>query len=410
MLDSVRINADRLWASLMEMAKIGATAKGGCNRQALTDLDRQCRDLFVEWCRQANCEVVVDALGNIFAQRAGSDAGRPPVLIGSHLDTQPTGGRFDGVYGVLAGLEVIRTLNEHAIDTSAAIEIVDWTNEEGARFPTSMMGSQVWAGVTPIDDAYVEEDPDGLTVGQELARIGYKGELPAAPKPLTAAFEVHIEQGPVLEAEEKTIGIVTGVQHMGRHSITIEGQEAHAGPTPMNLRRDPMMALARFLPRLYELAEEQAPDGRITFGVVEVKPGSINTVPGHLMMSVDIRHPSSASYASMVSAMHRIVNEQCAALSLPVEVESYWESPAVIFDEDCINAVRGAVETMGYTAREIVSGAGHDSCNVAKVAPTSMIFIPCKDGLSHNEAEDVYPADIEAGANVLLHAVLQRAG
>ena len=406
----IQVNHQRLWDSLMEMARIGATEKGGCNRQALTDEDKAGRDLFVQWCRDAGCVVTVDEIGNIFARRSGGDPSANSVLIGSHLDTQPTGGKFDGVYGVLAGLEVVRTLNDAGATTDAPIEVAAWTNEEGSRFPSAMLGSAVWSGAVAMEDAAAEADNEGRTVAEELARIGYRGGSPARARPLKAAFELHIEQGPILEAEAKTIGIVTGVQHMSRHRIEIEGQEAHAGPTPMHLRRDPMMALARFLPRLYELATEQGPDGRITFGVVEVSPGSVNTIPGHLTMTADIRHPDATAYEAMTKQFKSIVEADCAVAGLDVRVSSFWEAPGVSFDADCISAVKRAAEAIGYPAREIVSGAGHDSCNIASVAPASMIFIPCKDGLSHNEAEDASPQHVAAGANVLLHAVLDRAG
>lgn len=410
MTGQLRINSERLWSRLMKMGEIGATPAGGCNRQALTDEDKAGRDLFIEWCRRAGCEIRVDAVGNVFARRKGRDEALPPVITGSHLDTQPTGGKFDGIFGVLAGLEVIETLNDHDIETLHPVEVVVWTNEEGCRFDTAMMGSAVWAGSMPLSDAYALADRDGKTVADELNRIGYLGEHPASYGPVKAAFEAHIEQGPVLEADEKTIGIVTGVQHMSRHRIVIEGTETHAGPTPMSVRQDPMKALANFLPRLYAMAEKYEPDARLTFGFISAEPGSSNTVPGQLELTVDIRHPDKAAYDAMILEYREVVQQACDAQGTPFSMECFWEAPGVEFDTSCVNAVRNAVTTTGYDSMEIVSGAGHDACNVAAVAPTSMIFIPCKDGLSHNEAESAAPQDVEAGCNVLLHAMLDRTG
>jgi N-carbamoyl-L-amino-acid hydrolase len=393
----------------MAMGEIGATAKGGCNRQALTDTDKAGRELFMQWCEAAGCAVRIDEIGNIFARRPGRDPGLPPVITGSHLDTQPTGGRYDGIYGVLAGLEVIEALNDHNIETDHPVEAVVWTNEEGCRFNVAMMGSAVWSGAMSLEDAYALTDSGGNTVLQELDRIGHRGTTPAQHTAVKAAFEAHIEQGPVMEAEDKTIGVVTGVQHMSRHEINIDGQEAHAGPTPMAMRKDPVMALADFMPGLYALAEAHGPASRMTFGVIEASPGSNNTVPGHLMMTVDIRHPEKEHYDALVADSCRLVKQACDKLQLAHSMHCFWEAAGVSFNVDCINAVRTAVESTGYNAMDIVSGAGHDACNVSSVAPTSMIFIPCEGGLSHNEAEAARPEHVTAGANVLLHAILERA-
>ncbi|MEM0953601.1 MAG: Zn-dependent hydrolase [Pseudomonadota bacterium] len=408
-LPQLRINSSRLWQRLMAMARHGATAAGGCNRQALTDEDKAGRDLFVQWCREAGCSLRIDAIGNIFARREGLDSQAPPVITGSHLDTQPSGGKYDGIYGVLAGLEVMDTLNDARLDTTHPLETVVWTNEEGCRFDTAMMGSAVWAGLMPLADAYALQDRDGVSVQQELERIGYRGTTAASVSPVHAAFELHIEQGPVLEAENRDIGVVNGVQHMSRYRIEIEGVEAHAGPTPMPLRKDPMMALARFLPALYQLAEDHAPDGRITFGFIHAEPGSSNTVPGRLELTADLRHPDAGQYQSMVDALYDRVSKTCADLGLPCHIECFWEAPGVTFDQDCVDAVAAAVTKLDYTHRSIVSGAGHDACNLAAVVPTSMIFVPCEGGLSHNEAEAITEGQAEAGANVLLHAMLERA-
>ncbi len=405
----IRVNGSRLCSRLAAMAEHGATPAGGCNRQALTDEDRDGRNLFVQWCHDAGCEIRVDQIGNIFARRAGAKPGLAAVITGSHLDTQPSGGRYDGIYGVLAGLEVIETLNDANVETHHPLEVVVWTNEEGCRFDTAMMGSAVWSGAMTLEAAYALADRRGRTVKDELQRIGYLGDVPAIPVDVRAAFELHIEQGPVLEAEEKEIGIVTGVQHMSRHRIIIRGEEAHAGPTPMSRRKDPVMALSLFLPQLYQLAEEHGPEGRITFGFIHADPGSSNTVPGRLELTVDIRHPESDSYRAMLAGYEQRVRDACGRFGLPHELECFWEAPGVIFDRDCVQAVSQAVAGLGYTSREMVSGAGHDACNLAAVAPTSMIFVPCEGGLSHNEAESITPEQAAAGANVLLLAMLERA-
>ncbi|MBE9537732.1 MAG: Zn-dependent hydrolase [Proteobacteria bacterium] len=404
--NTVTVNGERLWSRLMEMAQFGALPEGGCNRQALTDEDQAGRSCFMDWCRDIGCEVRIDQIGNIFARRAGLDESLTPVMTGSHLDTQPTGGKFDGIYGVLAGLEVLHTLSENNIKTARSLEVVVWTNEEGCRFDTAMMGSAVWSGAMPLQDAYDLRDRDCFTVQQELTRIGHLGEHPAQCYKVHAALETHIEQGPVLEAENKVIGIVTGVQHMSRHRVIVQGQETHAGPTPMNMRFDPMMALSRFLPRLYAMAEQHAPDGRLTFGYINAAPGSSNTVPGELEVTVDIRHPEQKQYVEMLAGYKEIVEEACAHYQLPVELSCFWEAPGVQFADRCVNAVRNAAMANSYPSRELVSGAGHDACNLSRVAPTGMIFIPCEGGVSHNQKENALPEHITAGANILLGAML----
>jgi N-carbamoyl-L-amino-acid hydrolase len=410
MNQDLTVNGDRLWARHVAMAAFGAAPAGGCNRQALTDEDRDGRNQFIQWCEAAGCTIRIDAIGNIFARRAGSDEALAPVITGSHLDTQPSGGKYDGILGVLAGLEVIESLNDAGIATRHPLEVVVWTNEEGCRFDTAMMGSAVWSGNMPIDKAYALADRDGRTVRDELERTGFLGSEKAEHGQVQAAFELHIEQGPVLEQEQKSIGVVTGVQHMSRHRVVIHGAETHAGPTPMSMRRDPVMALARILPDLYALADSHAPDGRVTFGYIDAQPGSSNTVPGRLELTVDIRHPDASAYRAMLDGYETTVNTACASLGLDVDMACFWEAPGVEFDAACIDAVRGAVQRLGYSYRDIVSGAGHDACNVSAVAPTSMIFVPCAGGVSHNEAESIAPRQAEEGANVLLHAMLDSAG
>jgi N-carbamoyl-L-amino-acid hydrolase len=403
------VNQERLWSRLEAMGKIGGTPLGGCNRQALTTEDAQGRELFISWCREAGCDIRIDAIGNIFARRRGRDNTLPAVITGSHLDTQPTGGKYDGVYGVLAGLEVLETLNDHDIETAHPLEVVVWTNEEGCRFNVAMMGSAVWAGTMDLEEAYALTDSAGKTVRDELERIGHKGDTPARVTAIKAAFETHIEQGPMLEATDNVIGVVCGVQHMSRHEIIIEGQEAHAGPTPMAMRKDPVMALADFLPELYELADDRGPQARMTVGVIEVSPGSNNTVPSKLSMTVDIRHPDHADYNLMVQQAYQRVQDACSNHGLVYNMRCFWEAKGVEFDAACIHSVRDAVAKCGFTSMEMVSGAGHDACNVSSVVPTAMIFIPCAGGLSHNEAESATPAHVAAGATVLLHAMLDQA-
>ena len=394
----------------MEMALIGATPRGGCNRQALSDEDKVGRDLFVSWCREAGCKVSVDEMGNIFARRAGRDDSLPPVITGSHLDTQPTGGKFDGVYGVLAGLEVIRTLQDADVETRAPLEVVVWTNEEGARFAPAMVGSGVWAGAMERDDVYAATDKAGKSFGAELTRIGYQGNLPARPRPIRAAFEAHIEQGPILEAKQLQIGVLTGVQGCRWYDLVIVGQPVHAGPTPMDVRRDPFMAALPILQFCYDLAAAYAPWGRATFGDISAEPGSRNTVPEKLVVNVDLRHPDPAVLDEMDKRFRAFAGTTCVEKNLECRVEELWHMPVTQFDPECIDAVRSATQELGYSNMEMVSGAGHDSLYVATVAPTSMIFIPCRDGISHNEAESAKCEDLEAGGNVLLHAMLKMAG
>lgn len=407
---SKRIDGGRLWQHIMDMAQIGATAAGGSNRQALTDLDKEGRDLFLSWCKNAGCTARVDQMGNIFVRRDGTDNQLSPVIAGSHLDTQPTGGKYDGVYGVLAALEVIESLNDHNIETLHPVEVVVWTNEEGARFSPAMIGSGVWCGEFDIHEAHKIEDKEGHSIGGELKRIGFDGKDECEPFPIKAAFEAHIEQGPILEAEEKTIGIVTGVQGMRWYDVEITGQPVHAGPTPMEVRRDPFMALTKIIDRLYALAAEYAPWGRATFGDIKALPGSRNTVPEQLILAVDLRHPDQTILDEMDTKFRQIVDEECAKIPVDGNVRDEWNSPAVQFNKECVTAVSDGVATLGLPNKVMVSGAGHDSVYVSRVAPTSMIFVPCKDGISHNEAEEALPADLAAGCNVLFQAICKMAG
>ncbi|MFO1517395.1 MAG: Zn-dependent hydrolase [Lysobacterales bacterium] len=403
------INGARLWDSLMAMAQIGATPKGGVCRLALTDLDRQGRDLFVAWAKEAGCTIAVDRMGNVFARRAGRDDSLAPVVTGSHADSQPTGGKFDGIYGVLGGLEVIRTLNDHRIETERPIEVVIWTNEEGSRFAPAMVSSGVFAGVFSLDYGLSRRDVDGKTLGEELARIGYAGELPVG-KPIHAAFELHIEQGPILEAEGKTIGVVHAAQGQRWYEVVLTGQESHAGPTPMPRRRDALLGAARVIDLVNRIGHAHAPYACATVGMLQCHPNSRNVIPGRVFFTVDFRHPDDAVLAQMDAELRagvaKIVEDTRVELT---SLEQIFYYRPVAFDAACVASVRAAAERFGYSHRDIVSGAGHDACYLAQVAPTAMIFVPCIGGISHNEIEDATPAWIEAGANVLLHAMLGRA-
>ena len=406
----LQVNGARLWGSLMEMAQIGATPKGGVCRLALTDLDRQGRGLFVRWAKEAGCVISVDRMGNVFARRAGSDDSLAPVITGSHADSQPTGGKFDGIYGVLGGLEVIRSLNDHGITTRRAIEVVIWTNEEGSRFAPAMVSSGVFAGVFSLDYGLSRADIDGKTMGEELARIGYAGDQPVGGRPIHAAFELHIEQGPILEAEGTTIGVVHAAQGQRWYEVVFTGQESHAGPTPMPRRRDALLGAAKVIQLVNAIGHRYAPYACATVGMLQVHPNSRNVIPGRVFFTVDIRHPEDAVLSQMDVDLRAGI--AAAAAEAAVEVTSleqiFYYAP-VAFDADCVASVRAGAQKFGYSHRDIVSGAGHDACYLAKVAPTSMVFVPCIGGISHNEIEDATPEWIEAGANVLLHAMLERA-
>lgn len=409
MLKNIQVNKERLWDSLMEMAKIGGTEKGGCARLALTDLDRQGRDLFVRWCKEAGCTITVDRMGNIFARRPGRNNDLPPVVCGSHLDTQPTGGKFDGVFGVLAGLEVIRTLNDYNYETDAPVEVSVWTNEEGSRFAPAMVASGVFAGVFTEEYGLSRADLDGKTMGEELERIGYKGDLDVGGRPFKAFFEAHIEQGPILEAEKKTIGIVQGIQGIRWFECTVTGVESHAGTTPMNRRKDAMLGVSRIIDRINKIALGHAPFAVSTVGLVKVNPNSRNVIPGSVFFSVDLRHPKDETLLAMRTELEAATDEICAELGLTHDLHEIWYNPPAPFDPDCIASVRQAAEEAGYSHMDIVSGAGHDAGYICKVAPTAMVFVPCEDGISHNEVENATPEDLAAGCNVLMRAMLAHA-
>jgi len=409
-IDTLSINGQRLWDSLMELAQIGATPKGGVCRLTLTDLDKQGRDLVTGWAREAGMSVTIDKIGNVFMRRPGRDDSLPPIMTGSHIDTQPTGGKFDGNYGVLAGIEVVRTLNDHGIETEAPIEVAFWTNEEGSRFVPVMMGSGVFAKAFTLEHAYAATDTEGKTVRGELERIGYIGDQEPGDHPIGAYFETHIEQGPVLEDNDKTIGVVSGVLGIRWFDCTVTGMEAHAGPTPMALRKDAMLAATRIMQDVVAAAHRHPPHGRGTVGMVQVFPNSRNVIPGRVKFSIDLRNSTDELVDAMVAEVKALADQVAREHGVQVQIDLVSSYPAQQFHAECVEAVGRAAARLGYSHMPAVSGAGHDAVYMAKLAPAGMIFIPCKDGISHNEIEDAQPAHIEAGCNVLLHAMLERAG
>ncbi len=394
----------------MSMAEIGATEAGGSCRLALTDEDRAGRDLFLQWCREAGCDITIDRMGNIFARRPGRDNSKPPVAIGSHLDTQPHGGKFDGIFGVLAGLEVIRALNDHDVQTDASIEVIDWTNEEGSRFAPAMLASGVFAGLFELDFALSRASAEGVTVRDELSRIGYVGEQVCGEHPLHAFLEAHIEQGPILERNNEVVGVVTGGQGQLWYDITVHGQDSHAGSTPMTGRKDAMVAAAQLVQAIEQIANEFAPDAVGTVGEVHVRPNSRNTIPGEVWLSVDLRNPDDATLSRMAGQFAKHIEQIQSQREVSIQAKQIWRSPPVIFNEHCVAMVQEAANELGYANRRMVSGAGHDACQVARKVPTAMIFVPCAGGISHNEEESAEPEHLEAGANTLLHTVLRLAG
>jgi N-carbamoyl-L-amino-acid hydrolase len=403
-MQNLKIDAERLWGELMETAAIGGTPKGGICRLTLTDLDRQVRDWFKARAEQLGCRVTVDDMGAMFARRSGS-ADVPPIAIGSHLDTQPTGGKFDGVLGVLSALEALRTLVEAGYETYAPIEVVNWTNEEGSRFAPAMVASGVFSKALAQEFAQSQEDRDGVTFGAALDAIGYRGTEACGEHPLSAFFELHIEQGPILEAEDKDIGIVTGVQAMRWYEVMLTGQDAHTGATPMHLRKNALLGAARMIEMVDRIGRKYAP-GVATVGLVENRPNSRNVVPGEVFFTIDLRHPDDQVIREMQEEFYDHLQIVSDDLGLDCEGKTIWEQPAVKFDPDCVAAVRSAAELSGYSAREIVSGAGHDAAYVSRVAPAAMIFVPCRGGISHNEAEFSSKEQCAKGAQVLLQAVL----
>ncbi len=391
----------------MEMAKIDALPCGGSGRLTLSDGDRAARILFTQWCEDAGCAVTFDRLGNMFARRLGTDPSLAPIAIGSHLDTQPHGGKFDGVFGVLAGLEVVRTLNDLGLQTQAPIEIVNWTNEEGARFAPAMLCSGVYAGLFDLDFALSRKDANGKYFADELDRIGYAGKTACGDHELGAFLEAHIEQGPILERENEVIGIVTGGQGQRWYDVTVTGQDAHSGSTPMQGRRDALVVAANLIKVVQDIALSHAPDAVGTVGELHVRPNSRNTIPGEVCFSIDFRHPDDNVLEQMHLALRDAAN---VVMDAGISIEQIWHNPPVAFNDACVSAIADATKALGYPYRRMVSGAGHDACQIARKVPTAMVFVPCAGGLSHNEAESAEPEHLEAGCNVLLHAALSLSG
>lgn len=403
-----QVNAERLWATIQETARFGATERGGLCRLALSDADRAVRDWFRGACERTGCKVEVDQLGNMFARRPGRRPELAPIGVGSHLDTQPTGGRFDGVLGVLAGVELLRTLNDRQLETQHPLAVVNWTNEEGARFTPAMLGSGVFAGTYTKDFAYARKDRHGVRLGSELKRIGYQGEMPCGHERFASFFELHIEQGPVLEQQGKAIGVVVGVQGMRWFDLHLYGMAAHAGTTPRRMRRDASVGAARFIDGASRLADAFGEDVRATTGVVELSPGVHNVVPESAHVTLDLRHPSEETLERLEHELRATLEAIGSELGLTYELVLVASNPPVAFDDDCIRTVREAAASRKLESMEIVSGAGHDSVHVARVAPTGMIFIPCVQGISHNEVESALPEHVAAGAQVLLETALRR--
>jgi len=407
--ENLKINSERLWDSLMEMAKIGPGVAGGNNRQTLTDEDSEGRQLFLDWCKVAGCTMGLDQMGNMFARREGTDPEALPVYVGSHLDTQPTGGKYDGVLGVLGGLEILRTMNDLDIKTKHPIVVVNWTNEEGTRFAPAMLSSGVFAGVHTQDWAYDRVDAEGKAFGDELQRIGWRGDEDVGARKMHAFFELHIEQGPILEAENKQIGIVTHGQGLSWTQVEITGKDAHTGSTPMPMRKNAGLAMARVLDRVEAIALSYAPHAVGAAGHIDVYPNSRNVIPGKVLFTIDFRSPDLTVITDMEARLRTEARAICEAMEMDIEFEKVGGFDPVAFDATCVQAVRRAAERLGYSHMDLISGAGHDACWINKVAPTAMIMCPCVDGLSHNEAEDISQEWAAAGADVLLHAVLETA-
>lgn len=408
-MSNQRIDGKRLWDSLMGFAEIGATAKGGVRRLTLTDVDKRARDRFRAECEALGLTVRVDQIGNMFARREGRDPTRKPVLFGSHLDSQPSGGKFDGALGVLAGLEVMRSLNDLGIVTEAPLELINWTDEEGSRFGHSLMGSGVWAGVYALDKVNALTDTEGVSVGSALDAIGYRGTETAQPFAADAYFELHIEQGPLLETDGKQIGIVTGAQAQVWYDAVVTGQDSHAGTTPPSTRKDALVTAARIIDLVDRLMRARGEDGRGTVGQLHVLPNSRNVVPGEVRFSVEFRHPSNAEIDTLDAEFPAAAQAIADAAGVRLELTRLFKIAMQPFDPACIDLVRQGAAKSGYSTRDIVSGAGHDAVYVARHVPTAMIFTPCKDGLSHNELESIEPQEAEAGCQVLFEAVLARA-
>lgn len=408
MASNLPVDGARLWSSILEMAKIGPGIAGGSNRQTLTDADGEGRHLLRRWCEELGLAMSVDRVGNMVFTRPGDDPSLPPVAFGSHLDTQPTGGRFDGVLGVLAGLEVMRALADAGTATRAPLMLINWTNEEGARFSPPMMGSGVAMGLFDEAEVLAKTDPAGAVFGAELRRIGWAGEAePSLLQRLGAYLELHIEQGPLLEAEGAEVGIVTGASAQAWFEVTVTGAEAHAG-NGMGLRRDALVAASQMIVAIEGIAHELGGNG--TVGRVTVSPDSRNVVSGRVWFTVDLRHARASALAEMERQMRGRIGAIAGARHVSAEIMPFWSFPETPFDATLVGRLSDAAKARGYRFLRMPTGIGHDAVYVARRVPTAMIFCPCHGGLSHNEAESITPAWAEAGCKVLADAVLATAG
>jgi beta-ureidopropionase / N-carbamoyl-L-amino-acid hydrolase len=405
----MRIDRARLEGTIEELGRVGATERGGLTRLALSDADRRGRDLMVGWMRQAGLRVTVDQMGNIFGERAG-EPGLPPVMMGSHVDSVPTGGKYDGQLGVLCALEVIRTLDDQRARTRHPVTLVIFTNEEGARFQPAMIASGVMAGKIALEDAYNARDKDGLRLVDELERIGYLGAEPCVPRPLRAYLELHIEQGPQLEEEGLSVGVVEGIVAIAWSRLTIHGVQDHAGPTPMRIRHDALVAAADVVAGVRGIARELGGELVTTVGNLTVTPNIVNAIPGRVTLSIDMRDPSDVTLDRARPRLDRLVADACRRQGVTYELDHYWRVPYTPFDRAVVDAVERAARALGARHRRILSGAGHDAQYMAAIGPTGMVFVPSRGGRSHCEEEFTPMADIEYGANTLLGAALDLAG
>ena len=407
---NLQIDSARLWDTIHETAKFGATPKGGVRRLTLGPEDKQVRDWFRKACEAAGLEVQVDALGSMFGLRKGRDMSKPPIGVGSHLDTQPTGGKFDGVLGTLAALELVRTLNDAGIETEVPICVCNWTNEEGSRFAPATMASAAYAGDYTTDNILARTDAAGMSVGEALDSIGYRGNEAVGARKFGAFVELHIEQGPLLEAESKTIGVVDRGQGIIWYDGKITGFESHAGTTPMPMRRDALATLAEIVLAVERIAKAHGPNAVGTIGEAVIAAPSRNVIPGEIAFTVDIRSPNSKILDAIDRDLRSAIAEIALRRKAEITLDAIWRKEPTVFDTRLVDAVEGSARMLGYSHRRITSGAGHDACNMANVVPAAMVFVPCKDGISHNELEDATQADCAAGANVLMHTVLALAG
>ena len=406
---NISINSDRLWDSLMTMAKIGPGIAGGNNRQAVTSEDGEARKLLQKWSEDAGMTMKVDQLGSMFFKREGTDKNALPVVIGSHLDTQPTGGKYDGVLGVLAGLEIVRTLNDLNIQTKHPILVVNWTNEEGSRFPPAMMASAGYAGIYDVNTLLSAKDAEGNVFGNELNRIGWKGSEPVGAQKFQCYYELHIEQGPILETEEIDIGIVTHGQGLKWLEVKLTGKEQHTGTTPMNVRKDTSLAMSEIILAVNTIANQNQPNALGSVGHIEVSPNSRNVIAGETIFTVDIRSPDINKLNKMEKELEIAANEICKKYNVQIHIEQIGGFDPVEFNKECLDHLRTNAKKFGYSYKDIVSGAGHDACWINTVAPSAMIMCPCVDGLSHNEAEEIKPEWAYSSTNVLLHSAIASA-